>query len=343
MMKKDKVKSVIKASAIMLPIIIGIYLYIKFETISSIMNLILTGIILAYALKPITILISERYKITHRLSSILVLVLIFLAFVIIIYSLVPSIFEESHNIGNILDNMDEYINKIANKINLRDTETFELIYEQISEKINLAIRQFSIKAVDYLINFFESLVTIAIIPIVTYYFLVDGELIYNKILLILPTKKRIVAKRIISHLDKVLSRYIVSQLLLSLIIGLLTTIILLILNVKFAIILGIFNGILNIIPYFGPIIGAIPPIFIALMESPEKAVWTVIAMTIIQQVEGNILSPKITADSTNMHPLMIIILLLLGEKLGGFIGMIIIIPIGVIIKVIYEDINDYLF
>ena len=79
------------------------------------------------------------------------------------------------------------------------------------------------------------------------------------------------------------------------------------------------------------------------MESPEKAVWTVIAMTIIQQVEGNILSPKITADSTNMHPLMIIILLLLGEKLGGFIGMIIIIPIGVIIKVIYEDINDYLF
>ncbi|NLL31109.1 MAG: AI-2E family transporter, partial [Clostridiales bacterium] len=77
MMKKDKVKSVIKASAIMLPIIIGIYLYIKFETISSIMNLILTGIILAYALKPITILISERYKITHRLSSILVLVLIF--------------------------------------------------------------------------------------------------------------------------------------------------------------------------------------------------------------------------------------------------------------------------
>ncbi|MBU5454076.1 AI-2E family transporter [Caproiciproducens sp. MSJ-32] len=342
-MKKDNIKYFIKILSIILPIIIIIYLYIKLETISSIINLILTGIVLAYALKPITFFISEKYKITHRLSAILLLTLILVTLILIICTVVPSIFEESHNVGKILDNMDDYINKLVNKIKLGNTRTFETIYEQISEKINIFIRSFSVRALDYLINFFESLVSFAIIPIVTYYFLVDGELIYNKILLILPTEKRIVAKRIISHIDKVLSRYIVSQLLLSLIIGVLTTIVLIILNVKFAIILGIFNGILNIIPYFGPIIGAIPPIFIALIESPEKALWTVIAMAVIQQVEGNILSPKITADSTNMHPLMIIILLLLGEKLGGFIGMIIIIPIGVMIKVIYEDINDYLF
>ena len=55
------------------------------------------------------------------------------------------------------------------------------------------------------------------------------------------------------------------------------------------------------------------------------------------------MSPKITGDSTDMHPIIIIILLLIGDKLGGFIGMILIVPLGVIIKVIYEDINDYLF
>ena len=82
----------------------------------------------------------------------------------------PSIFEESHNIGNILDNMDEYINKIANKINLRDTETFELIYEQISEKINLCYKAVFNKGSRLPYKLFESLVTIAIIPIVTYYF-----------------------------------------------------------------------------------------------------------------------------------------------------------------------------
>ena len=86
-----------------------------------------------------------------------------------------------------------------------------------------------------------------------------------------------------------------------------------------------------------------PVILIALLDSPTKGIWAAIAIFIIQQIEGNILSPKITGDSTNIHPLVILLLLLIGEKFGGFIGMVIAIPIGVIIKVIYEDINYYLF
>jgi predicted PurR-regulated permease PerM len=342
-MKKDNLYKIMKVLLILLLVAITIYVYIKVETISSIINILLTGIILAYALKPITNMLSEKCKMSQRISSISILVLILIILIIIGYSLIPAIFKESSNIGNILDNMDTYAEKMLKKLKINNMQTFEIIYKQISEKINISIRQFSVKFLDYLINFFESLVSLAIVPIVTYYFLVDGENLYNKILLILPTEKRIVAKRIMIHIDKVLSRYIVSQLLLSLIICIFTSIILFLLDVKFSIILGIFNGVLNIIPYFGPIIGAIPPVFIALMDSPEKAIWTVLAMGIIQQVEGNILSPKITADSTNMHPIMIIILLLIGEKMGGFIGMVVIVPIAVIIKVIYDDLNDYLF
>lgn len=114
-------------------------------------------------------------------------------------------------------------------------------------------------------------------------------------------------------------------------------------GVRFAFILAVLNGILNIIPYFGPIIGGIPAVIIALIDSPVKALWTIIGVFILQQIEGNILSPKITGDSTNMHPIIIIILLLIGEKMGGFLGMVLAVPIGVIIKVIYDDINDYLF
>ena len=228
-------------------------------------------------------------------------------------------------------------------MNLNDISFFESIYNQISEEVNIFFSKVTDNLLENLMVCFESLVSLAIVPIVTYYFLVDGDLIYNKLLLILPTEKRIIAKRVISHIDKVLSRYIISQLLLSLIIGALTFIVLVIIDVKFALILGIFNGILNIVPYFGPIIGGVPAIFVALMESPNKALWTLIAIFLIQQIEGNILSSKITGDSTNMHPIIIIILLLVGEKLGGLIGMIVAVPIGVIVKVIYDDINDYLF
>ena len=107
--------------------------------------------------------------------------------------------------------------------------------------------------------------------------------------------------------------------------------------------MSILNGIFNIIPYFGPILGGIPVIFVALLDSTSKGIITTIVILIIQQIEGNLLSPKITGDSTNMHPLIIVILLLIGEKIGGVIGMIFIIPLAVIFKVMYEDINYYLF
>ena len=108
-------------------------------------------------------------------------------------------------------------------------------------------------------------------------------------------------------------------------------------------VLAIINGVANIIPYFGPIIGGIPIIFMALTSSVSKGIISAIGVFLIQQFEGNFLAPKITGDSTNMHPIVIIILLVLGDKIGGVIGMVLIVPIAVIIKVIYDDIDYYLF
>ena len=338
-----KYKKIINSILVILSILLILILYIKIKTISSIVNIIFIGFILAYALKPLRDTISEKFKLSKKISSTSIILTIFLGLILLSYIVIPSIIRESYNIGYILDNIDEYVKNIVYKLNLNDISFFESIYNQISEEVNIFFSKVTDNLLENLMVCFESLVSLAIVPIVTYYFLVDGDLIYNKLLLILPTEKRIIAKRVISHIDKVLSRYIIIQLLLSLIIGALTFIVLVIIDVKFALILGIFNGILNIVPYFGPIIGGVPAIFVALMESPNKALWTLIAIFLIQQIEGNILSPKITGDSTNMHPIIIIILLLVGEKLGGLIGMIVAVPIGVIVKVIYDDINDYLF
>ena len=195
----------------------------------------------------------------------------------------------------------------------------------------------------YIITFSENIMSFAVVPVITYYFLVDDEFIWNKCSLLIPIKKRELVKKIIKDINKLLESYIVGQLLLSLIVGVITFIALILIRVKFPLWLSILNGIFNIIPYFGPIFGAVPVVFIAFLESPTKALWAALAILIIQQVEGNILSPKITGNSTNMHPLVIIILLLIGESFCGFVGMILAVPIGVIIKVIYEDINYYIF
>ncbi|MBX7414261.1 AI-2E family transporter, partial [Clostridium chauvoei] len=283
------------------------------------------------------------FNISKRISSIILIIFIVTLILIMLYLVVPTILKESLNFGEMLDNIEKYISDLAIKLKINDISFFQSIYTQINEEVNRFLSGFSNNFIENMMGIFENLVSFAIVPIVTYYFLVDGDLIYNKILLILPTEKRVIAKKAINNIDRILSRYIISQLLLSLIIGVLTFIILMIIDVKFAFILAVLNGILNIIPYFGPIIGGIPAVIIALIDSPTKALWTIIGVFLLQQIEGNILSPKITGDSTNMHPIIIIILLLIGEKIGGFAGMVLAVPIGVIIKVIYDDINDYLF
>lgn len=343
MFNYKKNKKIINLIILILVIFLIFILYFKIETINSVVNIILISLIFSYSLKPIRNILTERLRLNKRVASIIIILGIFIIIGIFLYILIPSILKESNNITDIIGNIDDYIDVLYSKLKINEIEFLKNIYVIINEKLNTFLVTFSESFLTNILEGIENIISLAIIPIVTYYFLVDGELLFHKLLLILPTEKRIVIKKVLTHIDKVLSRYIVSQLFLSLIIGVITSIALLILGVDFAIPLGIFNGILNIIPYFGPIIGGIPAVFVALISSPKRALFTALVVFLIQQIEGNILSPKITGDSTNMHPIIIIILLLIGEKLGGFVGMIIAVPIGVIIKVIYEDINDYLF
>lgn len=343
MFNYKKNKKIINFIILILSVFLTFILYLKIKTVNSVVNIILISLIFSYSLKPIRNILTERLRLNKRAASIIIILGIFIIVGTFLYILIPSILKESNNISDIIGNIDDYIDSLYSKLKINDIEFLKNIYVIINEKLNTFLFSFSESFLTNILEGMENIISLAIIPIVTYYFLVDGELLFNKLLLILPTDKRIITKKVLTHIDKVLSRYIVSQLFLSLIIGVITSIALLILGVNFAIPLGIFNGVLNIIPYFGPIIGGLPAVFVALISSPNKALLTALVVFSIQQIEGNILSPKITGDSTNMHPIMIIILLLIGEKLGGFVGMIMAVPIGVIIKVIYEDINDYLF
>lgn len=107
--------------------------------------------------------------------------------------------------------------------------------------------------------------------------------------------------------------------------------------------LSLMNGILNVIPYIGAPLGGVIVILVAIVNGNASWMYIIIWMLVSQAVESNIISPLIIGESVNMHPLMIIVLLILGGEIGGFIGMVLAIPVGVIIKVLYIDINHFLF
>lgn len=342
-MRLRKHKKAILLSIILSCSILFILAYFFNKSINTVVNVIIISFILAYTLGPIRDGLRTKFKVSKRAASILVILLIISIFTSCIIVIVPALFKEIANIGNIFENISYFMKEVLQKTQLNNFVITNAVYNEILEKGNIMWMEFSENTVDNLIKFSDNIMSLAIIPIVIYYFLCDGNKIYNKILLFLPTEKRGLTKKILSDIDRVLTRYITSQLLLSGVIGVLTFFILLMLKVKFPLWISILNAILNIIPYFGPIFGAIPAVIVALLDSPVKALWVIVGMFVIQQLEGDILSPKITGDSTEMHPLVIIILLLIGDKFGGFIGMVLVVPIAVIIKVLYDDINYYLF
>lgn len=338
-----KNKQLIKRVLMISFVVLIFYIYMKVETIKSIVNIVVTAFIFAYALKPLKDGISEKFNISKHLSSIIIIIAIVIIIILLINVIISSVLMGDFNFEIILNNVDDYMQSMFDAIGINNGTFVEGIYSQINENINLYLSRFSVNLLENSMNIFTNIISFAVVPVVTYYFLVDGDLICYKLLLILPTRKRVMAKKLLTNIDRILSRYIVSQLLLCAIIGVISYILFKLIGVEFALVLALLNGLFNIIPYFGPIIGGIPAVIIALLDSPTKAIWTILAILILQQIEGNILSPKITGDSTNMHPLVIIILLLIGEKVGGFFGMLIAIPIGVIVKVVYDDINNYLF
>ncbi|GAB5989673.1 AI-2E family transporter [Clostridium tetani] len=258
--------------------------------------------------------------------------------------LIPSLFRESNNIIVALDRIQMFLDGAYDKIKpLKNNKMGIELLHHIYSKVDTIINKTFMNIFDKTVSLGENIMDIFIIPIISYYFLVDWKKINSRLIVLFPMKIRTVVQRIMKDIDKILTRYIVVQIILSALIGAVTFIILILLKVDFPILLSVINAFFNIIPYFGPILGSIPAILVALTISTKKALWTAICLYLIQQIEGNIISPKFIGDNISMHPLLIIILLIIGGELWGVLGMILAIPLGVIIKVIYEDLNYYIF
>ncbi|HEY5560518.1 MAG TPA: AI-2E family transporter [Clostridiaceae bacterium] len=299
--------------------------------------------LISYALKPLYIfLIKKRLK--RKFAAASVIILLSSLLIIVCSILIPTLINESKNMGNSYKYFESYINSLSEHLKfLHSNQTGAIFIDRAYEKLNVIIANKFGDFIDSFINLTESAISLAIAPIVIYYFLSDGKYIENRLLLFISIRYRYLVKKILVELDTVLSKYVVNQLLLCIFVGITTFLILFFLHVKSPLLLAIINATFDLIPYFGPLFGAIPAIIIAATQSPTTALYTAICLYILQQVEGDILSPKLTSDTVNLHPLSVILILIIGGEAGGLLGMIIAVPVGVIVKIIYNDVNYYLF
>jgi len=135
------------------------------------------------------------------------------------------------------------------------------------------------------------------------------------------------------EINHIVSNFIRGQLLVGLIIGLISSIGLSIIGIDFAFLIGFTAGIANVIPYVGPIIGCIPAIIVGLLSpNPMMALWAVLLLLAVQQLDGAVISPKIVGDSMGLHPIFVIMAITIGGTIAGILGMLLSVPIAGIIK-----------
>ncbi|WP_281862707.1 AI-2E family transporter [Planomicrobium okeanokoites] len=180
--------------------------------------------------------------------------------------------------------------------------------------------------------------SIVIVPFILFYLLKDGEKLPEYILKLLPPRLRDDTREVFGEADKQLSAYIQGQLIVAFFIGVMVFIGFLIIGMDYALLLGVLAMFTSVVPYIGPAIAITPAVIIALVTSPFMLVKLAIVWTVVQLVEGNIISPQVMGKTLFIHPVTIIFVLLTAGSLFGVAGVILGIPAYAILRVLVSHI-----
>lgn len=324
-----------RTEKIIIRALIILLIIIAFYFSRSIIKPILISIVLAYILNPaVNFMIKKGFS--KRASTLILIFLILFIFAFTLFYIIPGVIKD---ILGMISNSKGYSIRISDYIKKLGYNELPNYLKNVMEKCLTRIEGYLTK---YLNDFFNGLIsfsmelpTYLLTPVFIFYFIYDKDYFIKLLKGFTSPIKRDGILDVWKKVDGVLGLYIRSQLILSLIISVLTFIAMSILNVRYTLIIAIINGFTNLIPYFGPYIGFVPAFFAALYDSPYKALWTGAAFLIIQQFESSVIAPKLMGDSLGIHPVFIMIIILLGGKYFGGLGLLLSVPVAGIIKVLY--------
>ena len=335
-----------------------VYLFAWVKNLFSILSPFFAGLLIAYLLyipehKIERGLKRNKSKIIRRFSRTISIVITYILAALFIFILLKVIFPVLiESVNEFIGNVQNYYSKIINTYNdLPDDSIFktEQVYNALKEIQNFDLKQYlsveklngyikgAVSATRWIFNIFVSI-------IVSVYILSGRkELLKGIKRFAKATLKENTYNQISNYFYKsnaIFFKFISSQLIDAILVGVLSTIALSILKVKYAPLLGFTIGLFNMIPYFGAIIAiSIAALITFVTGGLSKAIIMLIVIIILQQIDANIINPKIIGESLKISPLIVIIAVTLGGAYFGILGMFLAVPIVAIIKIL---VNDYI-
>ena len=307
--------------------------------------LIISGF-LYYILNPVVgalqkVPLSKTRHVSRGWAITIVMLLLLSILVALLLTLLPVLVYQIaslvKNIPVLVDTIQHWANQIS-QINFSKEYGIDFNLDKLQQEVQnigktvVSGMATSLSAVIAKLTSFT--VTAITVPVMTIYMLYDGNKLAPFIQKVFPSKQQARISDILGRLNQTLAQYISGQVLEMIFVGVFTAVGYFMIGQKYALLLGVFAGITNMIPYVGPYIGLVPALFVALTDSFWQAFWVIVVVLIVQQVDSNLIYPRVMGASLHVHPLTIIVLLLAAGNIAGIAGMILAVPFYAIIRTV---------
>ncbi len=341
-----------------------------FDKIFTVMSPIIYGGAIAYIMLPFMRFSEKKIlrfkedskwgkKLKRPIAVVMTMTLFLLIVTLFVVLIIPQV---GNSFVELESQINGYVSAAQNLVDqiVRDFPLFNGQYENLSEFLDVNEISTDIKS---FISGFYGLLEMGAKYVISYAgsFVIEvkNALIgFIVAIYILASKERLAAKtkmllsavmnrrhyvnlvNLLRFTDKTFGGFVIGKIIDSVIIGLLTFITMSIIGMPFTPLISVIVGITNVIPFFGPFIGAIPSAFIIFIAEPKMTVWFVVMILVIQQLDGNVIGPKILGSSTGLTSLAVLIAIMIGGGLFGVIGMILGVPAAAVICALVRQKRD---
>jgi len=300
--------------------------------IRDIIIILLIAVILASAMDPLVSYFKLK-RVPRALTVFIVYVIVFSIIGVIISLIAPPVIEQLKLLeGNLPDLFAQFQEKFPNiNVLLGNPNLSEVARGLVSSGIG------HVSLVSGTLGFFNGFFTVITILVISFYLVAEERSMKEFIRTLIPEPHEDFAMNLVTKIQHRMGRWVLGQLFISLMIFLFTFLGLTLLNVRYALFLALLAGLLEIIPFIGPFVSAVPAVFFGFIQSPPLAIAVIVLYIVVQKTENYVLLPKVMEKTVGISPLVVLLALLVGLKLGGILGLLIAVPLAGAINVVIQE------
>ena len=332
------------------------------DTLEQLLTPLLGALVIVYLLRPGVLAVENALARQPLLKSAdvrrtlgivavyLTVIAVFFALIYGIYAMIGGKLSNNATLTDMIADLTEYqkksilsVNAISEKLQSLNIPVSANINEKIAELVSSVQRYFAYileHTAGFVISLGGNIFSFVLATALSVYLIKDAEYfadLWRKLFGLVFGKSAAGAKttEILGIVDDTFKKFIRGQLLEAAIVGVLSAVVLYLIGIDYAIMIGVISGVCNMIPYIGPIAGTVLAVIMALLSGqPVLALWATAGMILVQQIDNNLLAPKIVGDSVGLHPVFTMLAIVIGGNMGGLIGMLTAVPVAASVKIL---------